>query len=236
MVNWTPRDKPQWNLNRNSYIFIQENANESVVGKVASILSRPQCANYQVASYITTPSIDSMCGYSVVNFMADCISYFTWFCWFYIQFILLIMSIYIMSNLIFIITNVYVFDWYICQLVWDTFEMTWFVQVTEYRIGVKRSQKSELWNGNPMKASSFWEWAAISKFCHEKFRFHASFIFLLMNTFEACQTMVCLINAVKRNITNLVFHWWIRYCHTCWLVCEYNAKLRNVDLIFVLKW
>ena len=41
--NWTLRNKFQWNSNRNSYIFIQENALENVVCEVAFILSRPQC-------------------------------------------------------------------------------------------------------------------------------------------------------------------------------------------------
>ena len=33
----------RWNFNRNSYIFNNENAFESVVWKMAAILSRPQC-------------------------------------------------------------------------------------------------------------------------------------------------------------------------------------------------
>ena len=33
----------QWNFNRNSYIFIQENTIENVVCEKASILSRSQC-------------------------------------------------------------------------------------------------------------------------------------------------------------------------------------------------
>ena len=37
------RIKLQWNRNRNLHIFIQENAFESVVCKMAAILSRPQC-------------------------------------------------------------------------------------------------------------------------------------------------------------------------------------------------
>ena len=45
IVNWTLRNKLQWNLNRNSYIFIHENAFENVVWKMAAILSRPQCVN-----------------------------------------------------------------------------------------------------------------------------------------------------------------------------------------------
>ena len=51
IVNWTLRNKLQWNLNRNSNIFIQENAFESVVCETAAILSRPQCvkwANHQI--------------------------------------------------------------------------------------------------------------------------------------------------------------------------------------------
>ena len=45
IVNWTPGNKLQWNLNRNLYIFIQENALENIVWKIAAILSRPQCDN-----------------------------------------------------------------------------------------------------------------------------------------------------------------------------------------------
>ena len=41
-------NKLQWNLNRNSNIFIQENACENVVCEMASILSRPQCVSCSV--------------------------------------------------------------------------------------------------------------------------------------------------------------------------------------------
>ena len=40
---WNWCNKLQWNFNRNSNIFIQENAFENVVCEMASILSRPQC-------------------------------------------------------------------------------------------------------------------------------------------------------------------------------------------------
>ena len=43
VVNWTLRNKLQLNLNWNSFIFIQENAFENVVWKMAAILSWPQC-------------------------------------------------------------------------------------------------------------------------------------------------------------------------------------------------
>ena len=39
------RNKLQWKFNRNSNIFIHENAFESVVCEMAAILSRPQCDN-----------------------------------------------------------------------------------------------------------------------------------------------------------------------------------------------
>ena len=42
IVNWILRNKPQWNFNWNSNIFIQEMAFENVVCKIASILSQPQ--------------------------------------------------------------------------------------------------------------------------------------------------------------------------------------------------
>ena len=38
---WTLRNKFQWNLNRNQYIFIHENACKSVVCKMAPMSSRP---------------------------------------------------------------------------------------------------------------------------------------------------------------------------------------------------
>ena len=44
IVNWNLRDKLKWNLKRNSYIFLQENAFENVVWKMAAILSWPQGA------------------------------------------------------------------------------------------------------------------------------------------------------------------------------------------------
>ena len=45
IVNWTIWSKFQWNFNRNSNILIHENELESVVCKMASILSRPQWVN-----------------------------------------------------------------------------------------------------------------------------------------------------------------------------------------------
>ena len=45
IVDWTLGNKLQWNLNRNSYIFFQENKFEHVVSKMAVILSQPQCVN-----------------------------------------------------------------------------------------------------------------------------------------------------------------------------------------------
>ena len=40
VANWTLKNKLQWIFNRNSNIFIQENALENVVWKIAAILSR----------------------------------------------------------------------------------------------------------------------------------------------------------------------------------------------------
>ena len=48
IVDWTLRNKLQWNLNRNSYTFIQENAFEDVVWKMAAILPWPQCVKRKV--------------------------------------------------------------------------------------------------------------------------------------------------------------------------------------------
>ena len=51
IVNWTLRNKLQWDLNRNSYIFINENAFQNVVWKLAVISSRPQRVKSYVLSY-----------------------------------------------------------------------------------------------------------------------------------------------------------------------------------------
>ena len=41
-------NKLQWNVYRNSYIFIQENPFENVVWKMVAILSRPQCVKTDI--------------------------------------------------------------------------------------------------------------------------------------------------------------------------------------------
>ena len=51
IVNWTLRNKLQWNFNRNADIFFHETALESVVCEMAAILSRPQCVNVQCGHY-----------------------------------------------------------------------------------------------------------------------------------------------------------------------------------------
>ena len=43
IVNSNLRNKVQWNFNRDSYIFVQENVFEYVVWKMVAILSRPPC-------------------------------------------------------------------------------------------------------------------------------------------------------------------------------------------------
>ena len=45
IVNSTSRNKILWNLNRNSYVFIQDNAFENIVCKMVAISSRPQCVS-----------------------------------------------------------------------------------------------------------------------------------------------------------------------------------------------
>ena len=46
IVNSNLRNKRQWNLKRNSYIFIQENAFENVVREMVAILSRLQWVDH----------------------------------------------------------------------------------------------------------------------------------------------------------------------------------------------
>ena len=53
IVNWTLRNKLQWNLNQITKLFIHENAFENVVWKMAAILSGPQCVNPPGADVMT---------------------------------------------------------------------------------------------------------------------------------------------------------------------------------------
>ena len=56
-VNWTHRNKIQWNLNPNSNTFIQQNVFENVVSKMAAILSRPQCVKWKYICLMVTLSL-----------------------------------------------------------------------------------------------------------------------------------------------------------------------------------
>ena len=49
IVNWTLRNKLQWNFNRNSNIFNQENTPQNAICEMASILSRPQCVKDDIS-------------------------------------------------------------------------------------------------------------------------------------------------------------------------------------------
>ena len=55
IVNWTLRNKLQWNFNRNYNISIQENAFDNVVRKLAAILSRPQWVKTAGKSFVSVP-------------------------------------------------------------------------------------------------------------------------------------------------------------------------------------
>ena len=54
IVNSNIRNKFQWNLKRNSNIFIQGNAFENVVCEMAVILYRPQCVKKHINEFRTT--------------------------------------------------------------------------------------------------------------------------------------------------------------------------------------
>ena len=45
IVNWTLKNKPQWNWNQNTKLFIHKNAFEKIVCEMAAILSRRRWVN-----------------------------------------------------------------------------------------------------------------------------------------------------------------------------------------------
>ena len=51
IVYWALRNKLQWNLNRNSYIFIHENTFENVIWKMMSILSQLHCVQQSIRHF-----------------------------------------------------------------------------------------------------------------------------------------------------------------------------------------
>ena len=63
-IDSNPRNKLQWNLQRNSYVFIPENAFENVVCDISAISSRPQCVN--LFNYLYHPGIAllAMCAWN----------------------------------------------------------------------------------------------------------------------------------------------------------------------------
>ena len=74
IVNWTLRNKLQWNFNRDSHIFIQENALVNV-GKMVAILSLPQCVKTQAAAwgqYLHTTINKSMWYQTKIKIPASC--------------------------------------------------------------------------------------------------------------------------------------------------------------------
>ena len=52
-------NKLQWNVNWNSYIFIQENAFENVVWEMEAILSQPQCVKDSMDKEVTVQAVAS---------------------------------------------------------------------------------------------------------------------------------------------------------------------------------
>ena len=63
-VNSILRNKPQWNLKQNSYIFIQENIFENLCEMMA-ILSRPQCVKRCVIANTTNMRLSCHFSYSL---------------------------------------------------------------------------------------------------------------------------------------------------------------------------
>ena len=72
IINWTLRNKLQWNFNRNSYIFIQENVFENVVCKMPSISSRPQCVKRKPHCILWSWSHIVPCHWGIFNLIGIC--------------------------------------------------------------------------------------------------------------------------------------------------------------------
>ena len=78
MLNWTLRKKLLWNFNQNSNILIQEKAFESVVCKMAAILSQPPWINR--APCCPWRWILTTCALVVLRSNRKCIYIYIYFC------------------------------------------------------------------------------------------------------------------------------------------------------------
>ena len=63
IVNWTTTNKLQWNVNRNSNIFIQENAFENVVCEMASICLGLNVLTRIIEAQLTAQLLKMIYGY-----------------------------------------------------------------------------------------------------------------------------------------------------------------------------
>ena len=73
-----PRYKFQWNFNRKSIVFIQENALENVVCEMAAILSRPQCVNWTWYIFIQEKAFENIiCKMAGILSWPQCVKYST---------------------------------------------------------------------------------------------------------------------------------------------------------------
>ena len=61
VVNWTHRNKIQWNFDGNWYISIQYIPFENVAWKMLAILSRPQCVKVSVGNKCLYHQLSSWC-------------------------------------------------------------------------------------------------------------------------------------------------------------------------------
>ena len=87
IVNWTPGNKPQWNLDRNWYIFIQENIFENDVWEMAaifiginvlSVYTLPSCMLYlRAIFYIIVSLYPTHCAFIYGSFINKMVSEMT---------------------------------------------------------------------------------------------------------------------------------------------------------------
>ena len=61
IVNWTRRNKLQWNFNQNTNVFIQENASENIVCGMAAILPKGRGRWVKLDNYCNMDCADSSC-------------------------------------------------------------------------------------------------------------------------------------------------------------------------------
>ena len=127
----------------------------------------------------------------------------------------------------FIMKKIYVFEWLICRYHWTPSKWhAWFKLENIKSVYIVSEQPDE-------NHRQFWNGQQFQYFCYKKVSFYVSFISSILQTNRGWQGMEYLMNTEDHNIFSRLFHRYINFCHTSWLVYA-NGTLSYIMLFWYL--